>query len=285
MITTDKENPTEMEAMWINFECKRGKKFVIRPFLGGVNGITGEPLIGDMSSMLRRLNRLTPVQDYLILPDQIWLDGIATKPGSVRQFVATETAPPRHDNSSQPGTESNSRTSSRDDGRAGSSVEWQVTGRDAVGGIQLQIIPTFDVESMFAGSARDVCPQSAGSKVLRSHDPDSLEGSVLYDVLKSPLELGLIDANVIHVKNMLSLQSNRPKTASDVAIEGPTSPSIQWDLELSAKYPQGARTPSKWTFYVSLYPNRTMLTLKVSAQCQITHLRRVANISEVLLRR
>ncbi len=42
-----------------------------------------------------------------------------------------------------------------DETPAGASVEWQVTGRDEVGGLQLQIIPTFDVERICASSVKN----------------------------------------------------------------------------------------------------------------------------------
>ena len=64
--------------MWINFECKRGKGFAVRPFLGGVNVITGENMVCDMGSVLRRMNKLSLTQDYLVLPEQKWLYGIST---------------------------------------------------------------------------------------------------------------------------------------------------------------------------------------------------------------
>src|SRR2546421_12446052 len=85
-----------MEAMWINFDCAPGKRFAVRPFLGGVNGITGEPTVGDMRTLVRQINHLSrKTQDYIVLPEQMWLDGIATSPGIVRQFVAAATAAPR----------------------------------------------------------------------------------------------------------------------------------------------------------------------------------------------
>src|SRR5271168_839982 len=84
-----------MEAMWINFESLNNKKFAIRPFLGGVNGISGEASTGNMASLLRQMNPLTLKQDYIVLPVQKWLDGIATSPGIVKQFVAANMAPPR----------------------------------------------------------------------------------------------------------------------------------------------------------------------------------------------
>ena len=58
--------------MWIKFEAKR--KFALKILLGAVNGISGKA-VGS-------------AQDYIIVPEQPWLDGIATAPGQVKQFVA-----------------------------------------------------------------------------------------------------------------------------------------------------------------------------------------------------
>lgn len=41
----------ELEAMWIDFEPISGWGFVVRPYLGGVNGITGEHIFGDMKTL------------------------------------------------------------------------------------------------------------------------------------------------------------------------------------------------------------------------------------------
>ena len=257
--------------MWIHFKCKKGRRFVIRPFVGGVNGITGEPHTGDMSSMLRHPSLATAAQDYLVIPQQIWLGGIATKPGVVRQFVATESSPPRrgdmesqiHSLKAVPQHETASQHTLDADDRAGSSVEWQMTGQDTLGGIQLQIIPAFDVQGVFAGSSRHVCPKSAGSTELRSYDIDNVKATVSYDVLQSPSELGLHVGDFIHVKDMRSLEGSRSKVVSDVMIETPGPPGAQWDFELKAKYSQGPTGVSKWTFGVSVYPYRTLLTLEV----------------------
>src|ERR1700754_432337 len=127
--------------MWIDFETTGEKrKFAIRPFLGGVNGITGEPMIGNMASLRRRMNSVNSLQDYVVLPDQPWLDGIATSPGVVKQFVATKLALPRQETLSKPRAAEDleeSRPSSDNDSRQhhqkGATIEWQVTGEDAVG--------------------------------------------------------------------------------------------------------------------------------------------------------
>jgi hypothetical protein len=75
----------EREAMWLHFHST--SKFAIRVYVGGVNGITGEPMIPNMATLLKRQNGIKK-QDYVVLPEQPWLDGIATRPGMVMQFVA-----------------------------------------------------------------------------------------------------------------------------------------------------------------------------------------------------
>jgi hypothetical protein len=72
--------------MWLRF--KSTKKFAIRIYVGGVNGITGEPMIPNMATLLKRQNGVEKKQDYIIAPEQLWVDGIATGPGIVKQFVA-----------------------------------------------------------------------------------------------------------------------------------------------------------------------------------------------------
>ena len=69
---------SEREAMWINFVSTA--QFVIKILLGGINAISGEPAIEDMATKWRRLNlkaEKKPIQDYIITPEQLWLDGIS----------------------------------------------------------------------------------------------------------------------------------------------------------------------------------------------------------------
>jgi ubiquitin len=103
--------------MWIRFHSQ--KPYAIKIFVGGVNAVSGEPAVETAATMLRRRNRLSqnkPIQDYVVVPDQLWLDGIATDTGKVRQFVAMPVG-------------------------SGYSVEAQVTGEEVTGGIQFEIIP------------------------------------------------------------------------------------------------------------------------------------------------
>ena len=73
----------QREAMWINFNTMdyRHDKYAIRVFVGGVNGITGEPMVPDMSTLLKENNGVPPKQDYVVVPPQPWLDGVAVSPG------------------------------------------------------------------------------------------------------------------------------------------------------------------------------------------------------------
>ena len=68
--------------MWIKFEATR--KFALKILLGGVNGISGRGA-GDPSQSIEGPKYM---QDYIVVPGQPWLDGIATAPGQIKQFVA-----------------------------------------------------------------------------------------------------------------------------------------------------------------------------------------------------
>lgn len=67
----------QAEAMWINFRASY--PMAVKVAAGKINAVTGEPWTNDMSP--------SP-QDYLVVPDQPWLDGFAVRKGSIRQFVA-----------------------------------------------------------------------------------------------------------------------------------------------------------------------------------------------------
>ena len=73
-----------------------------------------------MATSLHRLGRYREGksigQDYMIVPEQLWLDGIATEEGRVRQFVSVPT-------------------------ESGYSVETQITGQNDIGGIQFEVTP------------------------------------------------------------------------------------------------------------------------------------------------
>ena len=103
--------------MWINFKSE--ELFAIRIFVGGVNAVSGEPERKTEQTKMRQARLLAQqkcIQDYVVTPKQLWLDGIASTDGHVRQFVATPVG-------------------------SGYSVEAQVTGLDVLGGLQIEVVP------------------------------------------------------------------------------------------------------------------------------------------------
>lgn len=87
--------------------------------LCGVNVVSGEHNREDAQTNARRSERIREsksIQDYVVTPRQLWLDGIAVSPGVVRQFIAMPMG-------------------------EGYSVEAQLTGEEVVGGLQFEITP------------------------------------------------------------------------------------------------------------------------------------------------
>lgn len=69
----------QREALWLGFHAASWKPNAVKIAVGMINAITAAPCDEVLHS---------DPQDYLVCPDQPWLDGIHTGQGSVRQFVA-----------------------------------------------------------------------------------------------------------------------------------------------------------------------------------------------------
>ena len=69
----------QREALWLGLEGAKWHPGVVVVGADGVNVLTGEPWTRPLSA--------TP-QNYVVVPVQPWLDGIRTRAGSVRQFLA-----------------------------------------------------------------------------------------------------------------------------------------------------------------------------------------------------
>ena len=67
----------QAEAMWINFDASY--PMAVKIAAGKIDALTGEQWKNDLSSR---------PQDYLVVPDQPWLDGFCVESGLIRQFVA-----------------------------------------------------------------------------------------------------------------------------------------------------------------------------------------------------
>ena len=103
----------QSEAMWLNFDGyyvpdrQVSYPFAIKIAAGKINAVTGE---GWQAGLSRN------PQNYMVVPDQPWLDGYCVEEGIIRQFVAMPLG-------------------------AGYSAEEQITGESEFGGLQIEVFP------------------------------------------------------------------------------------------------------------------------------------------------
>jgi hypothetical protein len=95
----------QAESVWLNFHSEF--PFAIKVAAGKINAVTGEQWSNTLSS--------NP-QDYLVTPEQAWLDGFCVAEGKIRQFVAMPLG-------------------------SGYTAEEQLTGEAEHGGLQLLLMP------------------------------------------------------------------------------------------------------------------------------------------------
>jgi hypothetical protein len=93
----------QREALWLSFHAAYWRPNAVKIGIGKINAISGKP----WDQELRRQK-----EDYIVVPDQPWLDGINAGKGVVRQFVAMPLG-------------------------MGYTVEGQLTGKEEFGGIQI----------------------------------------------------------------------------------------------------------------------------------------------------
>lgn len=67
----------QSEALWLDFSGTY--PMAVKVAAGKINAVTGQGWTNELSDR---------PQDYLVVPDQRWLDGFCVKKGSIRQFVA-----------------------------------------------------------------------------------------------------------------------------------------------------------------------------------------------------
>src|SRR5581483_4937247 len=113
----------QSEALWINFRTRY--PFAVKVAAGKINALTGGLWNGGLES---------DPQNYLVLPEQPWLDGFAVQKGVIRQFVAMPLG-------------------------SGYSMEEQISGRANIGGIQLQVFP-MRAEAYFRSEITAELPRS-----------------------------------------------------------------------------------------------------------------------------
>lgn len=134
----------QSEAMWIKFSTWDSYPMLVKIATGKINAVTGEEY--------RRGAHRDP-QDYVVTPEQPWLDGYCFKKGEVRQFVAMPLG-------------------------SGYSVEEQLTGTAEHGGIQIEVYPlkAKEWEKINKSDGMQVeflaCLSTSRSTILKESTPD-----------------------------------------------------------------------------------------------------------------
>jgi hypothetical protein len=152
------------EAFWLSF--KSDGHFTIKTFVGGVNAVSGLPW---------NQRDHNGGQDYVVVPPQKWLDGVFTKGGQVKQFVAMP-------------------------GHSGFGVEEQITGEDRLGGLQLIITPAFPknfgcwIDGLDPEFDRKLYGRRNRFTSFRLTNPDSRR----LNMLSTPRRLGIRVGSVIY---------------------------------------------------------------------------------------
>lgn len=95
----------QAEAMWLNFSGSY--PMAVKVAAGKINAVTGEGWENELSG---------EPQDYVVIPDQPWLDGFSVMKGMIRQFVAMPLG-------------------------EGYTAEEQLTGEAEHGGLQIVVYP------------------------------------------------------------------------------------------------------------------------------------------------
>lgn len=125
----------QREALWLGFHAAPWKPNAVKIAVGEVNAISGQP--DDNRLHAKR-------QDYVVCPEQPWLDGIHTGDGVVRQFVAMPLG-------------------------LGYTVEAAMTGAESVGGLQITVyepkpgrFPDEPPATPVTGPLRSAMPKAGG---------------------------------------------------------------------------------------------------------------------------
>ena len=179
--------------MWIRFNSPA--RFAINIYLGGVNAVSGEPLVENTATVLRRINLKSckkSLQDYVVTPQQLWLDGIANTEGIVRQFVAMSMG-------------------------SGYSVEAQLSGEESVGGLQFCITPairetkksTDEKSELISITVKTFCARMVSVDLPKSASVEDLK-AVIYAQEGMPIDMQrlIYDGKQLQDRKLLIVDSH-----------------------------------------------------------------------------
>jgi len=125
----------QREALWLGFDGAAWKPNAVQVGVGGIDAISGENWQSGLEA--------SP-QNYIVCPNQPWLDGINTGTGSIRQFVAMPLG-------------------------SGYTIEGQLTGDERVGGLQLVVFEP--KPGQFPDRAPPEDPTASSHRTLESLAP------------------------------------------------------------------------------------------------------------------
>ena len=185
----------QAEAMWMSFSGRYPMAFKIAA--GKVSALTGEPWQDDLCER--------PDQDYVVIPEQPWLDGFFAGKGLIRQFVAMPLG-------------------------EGYTAEEQLTGRGEHGGLQIVAYPmkAAEYEQLMRREthfeARSVMCAALASKPEMGLAPG---GMMRQEIYEDPYGFNVWDRSessrcFVHILNSLqyfSVTSEKPPTRPPTAQE------------------------------------------------------------------
>ncbi|KAF3915745.1 hypothetical protein ABW20_dc0100463 [Dactylellina cionopaga] len=176
---------------------------------GGINVVSGEPENENTATTLRRRALVAKgdlIQDYVVVPGQRWLDGIAVAGGKVRQFVAAPLG-------------------------SGLTIEGQLTNEELVGGLQFEIIATKRLSTLVPSTMHLVLALSgggpelgiaAGGMIKQSILPDHIPKSGRFQWVKDDIlvfNVQMLDA-IDYTRIIDGPKQAKPVSAQDYAASG-----------------------------------------------------------------
>ena len=180
----------QREAVWIGFNGTNWKPNAVKVGIGKVNAISGD-------KWEKKLNE-NP-QDYLVIPEQLWLDGINAGDNYVRQFVAMPLG-------------------------MGVTVEDQIIGKEEFGGIQLLVYePKAGFFSNVPKTSPILKPDILGSQMTQPQEMGlGVGGRIKQKIYPDPFGLETWDQSKIGFAYIYIVNSNQYRDIT--GLESPTTP-------------------------------------------------------------
>jgi hypothetical protein len=130
----------QREALWMGFSGALWKPNAVKIGVGNINAVSGKPWDQELHD---------DPQDYLVCPQQPWLDGINAGDGFIRQFIAMPLG-------------------------SGYTVEGQLTGAEEFGGIQVLVYEPKPGRFPDAPPPRDATEPTATHSPVTGPPPDEM---------------------------------------------------------------------------------------------------------------